>query len=77
MTIRVTIDREACISCGVYWDVCPEVFEEDPDDQKSRIAAAYRAASDMAMGEVPEVLAACAQEAEDVCPVEIIDGESG
>lgn len=76
MTIRVTIDREACISCGVCWDVCPEVFEEDADDLTSQIVAAYQVAGDAATGEVPEALAACAQEATDICPVETIDVES-
>ncbi len=76
MTIRVTIERDECISCGVCWDMCPEVVEGEPDDRTSQIVAAYQVAGDAATGEAPEALAACAQEAADLCPVEIIDVES-
>jgi ferredoxin len=71
--VTVSIDREECISCGVCWETCPEIFEESPDDQFSRIVEPYRVGGDVARGEVPDTLERCAQDAADTCPVEIID----
>jgi len=30
--VKVTIDRPGCISCESCWTLCPDVFEQDPDD---------------------------------------------
>lgn len=70
--IRIRIDRDECIACGACWDVCPEVFEESPDDGLSQIVEQYRVGGDPSQGEVPETLADCVQCAADDCPVEII-----
>ncbi|GAB4274851.1 MAG: ferredoxin [Deferrisomatales bacterium] len=74
--MKVFIDRETCIACGVCYEACPEVFEEDPDDSRSRIVPGYRLGGDPAKGEVPQDLEACAREAEEQCPVEAIRCES-
>ena len=50
---RVTIDREQCISCGLCWDVCLEVFEQNTGDAFSQIVEKYRIGS-LGQGEVPE-----------------------
>lgn len=70
--MRVTIDREECIDCGVCYIDCPEVFEEDGADNTSRIIEAYRIGGDPAVGQVPGEMAECVQTAVDGCPVEAI-----
>jgi len=35
--MKVTIDREECISCGVCWDECPEFFEQNDEDEWSHV----------------------------------------
>jgi ferredoxin len=73
--IRVTVNREECIACGVCYEECPEVFEEDPEDGLSRIVEAYRVDDGPAVGQVPDHLADCVQTAADGCPVEAIQVE--
>jgi len=70
--MRVTIDREECIECGACYADCPEVFEESPEDYFSQIVEEYRVDDDPAVGEVPEDLEECVEEAAYGCPVEII-----
>ncbi len=72
MGIKVTIDREDCISCGACWAACADIFEEDPDDNYSRIVAKYQVAGDRATGDIPAELEKCAKDAADGCPVTII-----
>lgn len=68
----ITINRAECTSCSTCWSTCPDVFEEDPEDGMSRIVEQYRKEGNLSKGEIPEDLAACAQEAADICPVSII-----
>ncbi len=70
--MRVTIDREQCISCGACYAECPDVYEENGDDSWSRITAPYRVDGNIAAGEVPNDLEACARSGAEVCPVSII-----
>jgi ferredoxin len=72
-TMYVKIDRCACIRCGACWNICPEVFGQNPCDEYSELVDAYRFCGSRAEGEIPEDLASCAQEAADLCPVEIIE----
>jgi ferredoxin len=60
--VKVTIDR----------DTCPELFEQNPDDSFSRIIEKYRIDGNIAQGRLPGDLEACAEEAADLCPVQII-----
>ncbi len=69
---RVTIDRDGCISCGTCLVECPDVFEEDPSDAKSRVVEQYRDGADPAEGTVPDGLAECVRRASDACPVAVI-----
>jgi ferredoxin len=71
--LKVTIDREGCISCGVCEVTCPEVFKLQ-EDSKSGIVESYRK-GDVGIGEVDESLSSCVENAKASCPVEVIRTE--
>ena len=54
-----TVDKDLCVGCAVCSQVCPEVFEMDPEE-----VAQVRADADLD--------AACIQDAVDQCPVSAI-----
>jgi ferredoxin len=70
--MMVKIDRSNCVSCGSCWDTCPGFFEQDPGDSFSRIIEQFRAAGNLAEGIPPADAGACARDAADLCPVQII-----
>jgi ferredoxin len=70
--MNVSIDRGACVSCGACWNICPELFNQNPCDSYSEVIDNYRFNGDRSEGIVPEYLGCCAQEAADLCPVQII-----
>ena len=61
--MRVTVNEEECIGCGLCAETCPEVFELK--DDKAIVK----------MEEVPEKLAESCREAAEECPVEAIQVE--
>lgn len=74
----VTINHATCIACGLcYTDNCPDVFEEGQDGS-SQLKAAFRkdigepSSEILHQGEIPANLLACAQKAEEDCPVAAI-----
>ena len=69
--MRIHIDQDACIECGLCSSTCPEVFEQNAG-KKAIIVKCYQrsGASD---GEVGEPLQKCTQDAAASCPVEAID----
>ncbi len=74
-SMKVTIDRQACVSCGTCWDECPGFFEQDPDDSFSRVIEQFRNGGSPAEGTPSGDLEPCAREAADLCPVQIINIE--
>ena len=40
----VTIDRENCVSCGMCWNTCPAVYEQNAEDSKSQVVAGLQTA---------------------------------
>jgi ferredoxin len=62
-TMRVTVDEETCIACGLCAETCPEVFELKDDKAIAK------------MEEVPEDLVESCREAAEECPVEAIQVE--
>ena len=73
--MKVTIDRDECISCATCWEVCPDVFEEGSDEYLSQVVEKYRVEDDPGQGEIPEELEECVREAADGRPVQIIHTE--
>ncbi len=61
--MRVMVDEETCIGCGLCPETCPDVFELK--DDKAIVK----------MEEVPKDQAECCRQAVDECPVEAIQVE--
>jgi len=70
--VIVTIDRSTCVSCGSCWDTCPSFFEQNPDDTFSQVIEKFRLDGNVGTGKLSADCEACAQEAADLCPVQII-----
>jgi len=61
--MRVVVDEEICIGCGLCAETCPDVFEMN--DDKARVE----------VDEVPEDVTESCKEAVENCPVEAIQIE--
>ena len=72
MVVKVSIDRDDCISCGNCLTICPEFFEQNTNDDFSQIIERYRIGGNIAEGEAPHELEGLVREAADSCPVLII-----
>jgi ferredoxin len=68
--MKITIDREGCIECGLCAETCPDIYELK-DGDKASIVEKYRQ-GDPSKGEVGDDLNSCAREAADSCPVQVI-----
>jgi ferredoxin len=62
--MRVTVDEDTCIGCGLCVEDCQEVFEMN--DDKVRVKA----------DEIPEDVTKTCKEAAENCPVEAIQVEN-
>lgn len=61
--MKVTVDKDACIGCGLCADTCPEVFELIDDKATVKVT------------EIPESKLELVKEAVDNCPVDAISLE--
>ncbi len=62
--MKVYVDQDLCISCGLCIDTCPDVFSWNDDEKAQAIDI-----------EVPEELEDSAREALESCPSEAIKEE--
>ncbi len=62
--MRVEVDQELCISCGMCVDTCPDVFDWNEDEKACSLVE-----------EVPPELEESAREAVDNCPTSAISEE--
>lgn len=69
--MKVTIDQDGCIECGACEQACSEVFVVK-SGEKASIVAKYQKASP-SVGDVPEEVIACAEDAVVSCPVQVIN----
>ena len=60
--MKVKVEREGCIGCGVCAEVCPQVFRIDGEGLSELIAS-------------PDGFEDAVEEAEESCPVEVIHVE--
>jgi ferredoxin len=71
MSVKVTVDQEACTACGLcYNDECPDVFMEGSDGNSNLKPEFQKGGIDK--GEIPDDKKGCAQSAADACPVNAI-----
>ena len=68
--LKVIVDQDACIACGICSDMCDEVFEPDELDI-SQIVEEYRN-EDVNIGEVDDDIE-CVEFAAEDCPVAAIE----
>ncbi len=74
MTLKVTIDRDSCMACGVAPTICSDVFILE---KKNRVIDKYTVelTESLSVGEVPDELKECVESAVDSCPVNAIKME--
>ncbi len=68
--MKIVIDREGCIECGVCASTCEAVFDQQPG-QKSIVVPKYQKGGPD-KGEVGSDLSDCTKNAADACPVQVI-----
>ncbi len=59
--MRVEVDPDLCISCGVCIETCPDVFDWDDEEKAHAVDE-----------ELDDDLEECAHEAVEACPTEAI-----
>lgn len=62
--MKVCVNQESCIGCGMCIDICPEAFKYNSEDKSEAISETVET------GLEDKVL-----EARDVCPVDAIEAE--
>ncbi len=76
--IKVIVDRNKCLGCGAAPATCPQVFVLGSDNGKNRVVDEYsvETSNEVSIGEVPEELKSCVEEAISICPVRAISMET-
>ena len=62
--MKIKVDQDMCIGCGMCLDICPEIFKLNSDDK-----------SECTVDEIPDNLKEKAKDACDICPVDAISEE--
>ena len=68
--MKVHIDQDGCIECGLCATICPGVFVLNINEKASIIECHRNGSSHI--GEVDEPLRTCVEEAAASCPVQVI-----
>lgn len=68
--MKVSIDRDGCIECGVCEQTCSEIFVVQ-SGEKASIIKKYQK-NIPSVGEIPDDLTNCANDAAASCPVQVI-----
>ena len=66
--MRVIVDEEACIGCGLCAETCPDVFEMNDDKAKVKV-------DEVRVDEAQDGVIESCKEAAENCPVEAIQIE--
>jgi ferredoxin len=69
LPLKVYLDKDTCISCGLCPSICPRVFEMQDDGKAGICNHVIEAAG---KNEVPEDEVDSVREAEEACPVDAI-----
>lgn len=70
--VKITIDRDGCISCGACWTSCSDVYEQNSEDAKSQVVEKFQVSGNVAEGKVEDSLLECALQGADICPVQVV-----
>ncbi|MCS7108026.1 MAG: ferredoxin [Sulfolobales archaeon] len=65
--LKISVNQDTCIACGVCYSLCPQVFEA-AGDGKTQIVSQYRVGGKATEGEVDESLKDCVETAKNSCP---------
>jgi ferredoxin len=68
--MKVHIDQEGCIECGLCQQTCAEIFILESGEKASIVEKYQKNAPND--GEVPDSLESCASDAAESCPVQVI-----
>jgi len=68
--MKISIDRERCIECGACEQTCSEIFVVESGQKASIVRKYQKDVPDV--GEIPDTLVSCANEAAASCPVQVI-----
>jgi len=68
--MKISIDREGCIECGACEQTCSEIFVVESGQKASIVRKYQKDVPDV--GEIPDTLVSCANEAAASCPVQVI-----
>jgi ferredoxin len=68
--MKVVIDQDGCIECGLCASTCPQVFVLNKGEKASIVEC--RQNTSPYIGEVGEPLRSCVEDAAGSCPVQVI-----
>ena len=71
--MKVTIDRDACMSDGIWWDTCPAFFEQNAGDSLSLGIEKFRSGNNPSEGSAPKDKEVCVTGAAGTCPARIVE----